>query len=181
MSELESKIDEEGVAVYIFGEANDEYVQVEAYDGYFSMAWTTRSLANVISLLHDNIETDFPKEKASGIILLAGSSRHKVATAATTVDICSNKTHDVTFARVDFPELALTWRAGRKFSNGNPDPTQCGLIADKFDSEFIEAILARTGTGEVAAHASQLTEAARFLERKIPAGRIGELGDWRET
>ncbi|WP_275560716.1 hypothetical protein [Streptomyces sp. 5-6(2022)] len=169
----------EGGVVYEF-DGESEYVQVEPYEGYFSMAWTTNTSADVISHLHDNIRLDASKGEASGVFLQFGSDGHVVATAKDVVHACSSTPKEIAFARLNFADLAVTWRSERKFSNGNLDPTQCGLIAKRFDPEFIQAILAVTGSGRVANNAPQLVEALGFVRNTTPSGWIGELNDWRE-
>jgi hypothetical protein len=156
MGNLSPRIEEEDFLAY--SSDTGEYVQVEFHDEFFSLAWTTSKTAEALSLFV--MEEGEEGDGATGTYLLEGAEKHQLSDAQHVIDVCINKTNDVLFARIDYPPGAsYTWRAGRRFRDGNWDPPQLALMMNSCDQGFITSILRDTGTTEIAEKAREIAQA----------------------
>lgn len=151
-----------------FGYPGGERLNVEPYDGYFSMAWTTTfSQEEIIRRIAPLIDGDTPAELmtayAEGCTWLGPEPAKGVFKTLQDADV------SIDFWRLDLDYHTLTWeRCDSRL--GSRGPGLLGYIADRFDDGYIMKLLSETGTPSIRANASDLVAYSASITRGAHVG-----------
>jgi hypothetical protein len=149
--------DVDGRQAVQFDLSETEHLNVEPYEGYFSMAWSSQLplsslLLRVIDRLRSDTVGELTVQKGEGFeVAWEGSDlRAGLASLISYEDATE-------FWRLDAGDQTLTWE---RSSEPDQIPNLMGLISDRFDPSEIQALLALTATASVGEHARELVSGA---------------------
>ncbi len=162
--------DVEGNPGRLYSMSAGEYAQVELYDAYFSVAWSTsfpvdKSLAELADLL-----PEASNEVGSGRLVVENSSGSDPISAAAALRNIVEEPTVVRAMRLEYTHFALTWRVAHETTAGRKSPAQIGLISDAYDPEHIVEMIHRTATAGVAYSADSIIRDADFVSGQVPNG-----------
>ena len=156
-----------------------EFFQVELYDGYFSMAWST-DLPVVAALARLPLPPPDPEDSA--IVFDPRSQEHVERPARKLLEALIAGHESYPFVRIELPHITVTWEEHASASgptsrlpsarDSDARKGRAGIIADVFDPKYCVKLLEATGTPSVATSSEELIGRASYVGAQIPHGEL---------
>jgi len=148
-----------------------EYVQVEVYDGFFSIGWSTAmTLPHLLRLINQRAPS--PPEKA--IVYSTDRGREEITDGPAGMRALNAAPQDYHYVRLEFPQFTITWapsqitaRRVKKLHYGD-----FGWMSTTFDKEEIAALMRETATSAVGIQAPKLCTQVEFIGDYVPQGSV---------
>ena len=171
MSQVDYEVAGREAHRYAFG---NEFLRVELYDGYFSIAWSTMlPIADVVVRVGPLLQSI----AGNAVVFDARTRAHERIGAEGAVDRLLMDEGNLSFARVELPGITLVWeQSGLQDRDRQDEPGELALLAAVFDEEALVRIIHATATGHVARDARQLIGGLAYVADHVGRGHLASAG-----
>ncbi len=164
-----------GLEAHRFDLGDGEFLRVELYDGYFSIAWSTplpigAILRQVRLLLRD----------AHGDAVLYDAASQAYEDLPADEAITRALAHDASLLllRLELSDVTLVWKHAAESAPRESGFGQLALLAGRFDEDLCVRVVRQTATPAVAQHSAELIQRASYVADHVGQGLLrSALGD----
>ena len=165
-----------GLEAHRFDLGDGEFLRVELYDGYFSIAWSTplpigAILRQVRLLLRD----------AHGDAVLYDAASQAYEDLPADEAITRALAHDASLLllRLELSDVTLVWKHAAESAPRESGFGQLALLAGRFDEDLCVRVVRQTATPAVAQHSAELIQRASYVAdhvRRLLRSALGDAG-----
>jgi hypothetical protein len=161
---------------------DDEELQVEIHRASFALHWSTDLLADAVIR---NIQPLLPNAPLEAEVVFGdGLPMDKEPAAAMEAIVQGEDARQIVYLRLQFEDRAVSWEQRRVSLLGSSRwfvAAQVGLVADRLDEAYIEAMIERTASRRLAPIAADLAWRAGSTVGFAGRFPVGEFEETRRT